>query len=429
MQPHDFVIMPVANMDDDDLDDIVDNLEFKDNVLVICKSGSMRNKRVHFIQDSFRDVNRILAKIHAWKQKNCKHFAGVVALDEEYHYSFSEAIAKEFGLCFYNRDLLDLASNKYLQRLKLSEMGIKVPDFRLINRTAPLSGIGYPNVLKIITGYGSSFVYINHNEKELSGNLRRIASCAKAGSYSYMFRQHPVRLNGEQAILDPRTQFILEEYVPGNEYSCDFMVHEGEVHVLRVVKKVEDKSHFAMFDAFMLFNPDEMPDSEFSLNYLQSFCKKVANGLGIERGVCMMDFKFSNEIVVLEITIRPGISTFVALMAQLYGFTSINKLVRQHFGLPIEFTIPKENGMVVYMTSPNYGTLTSLDTTGLERHRQHLGITRIRKYHKIGQRILHNRCNSVNLVLGYILFEHVDLHKADDFIAQVSNHVRIQVKA
>jgi len=382
----------MTSIDDDDFSAIVDNLEFKDSLLLVCDSSSVEgydlSGMAHII-DRFKDAAKLVKKIEAWQQKSGMKFAGIIGLDEEFHYSFSEHIAKAFSLDFYSRRTLDLCSNKYLQREALSKAGIKVPRFRLIEPGKAIDNIdvgdvGFPNVLKVITGYASSYIFLNKDAAELRNNLSSLARTAEADPDDEIFLPHAVEEKGRKVVLDPKRQFLVEELVCGDEYSCDFLVDSKGVHVLRVVRKFSCEGNFGFFDALLLFNPD-LHGGDFSVSSLQALCKKVSGALGINSGVCMVDFKFCKcEFVIIETTVRPGISTFIDLIAHIYNTTSLNKLVRQKLGLPVPHTLPEDAGLVVYLTALRHGTMKRFDTSRLEKAADRLGVFKVVKYYQEG---------------------------------------------
>lgn len=405
------VILVMTDMDDDDFEIIADNIEFRDRILFLCDrnySSQKRHSSLNILVDNLKDPSQMISKLKRWASSNGREFSAVIGLDEEYRYRISEAIAKYFGLEHNPRKTLDLCSNKYLQRVALSNAGIGVPNFQLIDASgsaASKARIDFPNVLKLMTGVGSAHIYLNKNQKELNANLKKLIEAARKDSSNPIL----ARYQAGTRIIDPLSKFILESYLPGTEYSCDYIVEEekGEsrgkrgaeagkpkarklkARVLRVVKKLEEKGDFGYFAGFYLHNPDADKDSEFRLKGkggLEELCTSIAQALEIKSGVCMLDFKFhKGKFYVIETTLRPGVATFVELMARQYGHISLSLAIRQRIGLPVPSRIPEKRGIVAYLNAPGKGRITKIDLSYISNSMKKLGILKLHKYCKVGE--------------------------------------------
>ena len=406
------VILILTDMDDDDFDIIVDNIEFKDNILFVCDrpySGPGRKPALNLIVDSLAKPSSLIQKIKNWGARHKKRFSAIIGLDEEYRYHISAEIARELGLRFYPHSTLHLGSNKYLQKLALSNACIGVPDFQLVGPDTLRFRIDYPNVLKLMTGVGSAHLHLNRNLKELKANLRLMDSELKKEASNPILKRY---MAGEESI-DPTSDFMLEGYLKGNEYSCDYIVEEDKseaggkgrprkngnaaghgnvrARVLRVVRKLDEKGDFGYFAGFYLFNPDTDKGSEFRLggkDGLEEFCTNIAQALNIRFGVCMLDFKFHNgKFYVIETTLRPGVATFVELMAKQYGYITLSQCIRQRLGLPTAKGLPGngKGGLVAYLNAPEKGTITKIDLSYIANNMENLGILRLHKYCEEGE--------------------------------------------
>ncbi len=421
------VILLVTNLDEDDFKAVADSLEMKDRLFLVSDRSSIRaykKRDFSYIVDSFRSPESVISRIKLWQKKNRKDFTGIIGLDEEHHYRFSSAIAREFSLEYYDSRTIDLCSNKYLQRKRLHENGVDVPKFQLL--TSPDPSIGFPNVLKLLTGYASCYVYLNNSMREFKKNWAELGKMAKRAEKDPMLASH----SSFERAFDPRHEFIVEEYIDGNEYSCDYVVRNGRANVLRVVRKYS--SRFGFFDALYLFNPDSpgSSGSEFSIKGLEDVCRKAASSLGIKRGVCMMDFMVKDgKIFVIETTIRPGISTFVNLMSTLYKTTSIDIFMKELLGSTKAFQIPKgqeKNGLVVYISAPALGRITLFDTKHFEENWHSLGVLEICKYLNTTKTI---RTLRQRLQLGYIMLKDVSQEDIPDIIRLVREKTIIEVES
>lgn len=423
VSPDDIVILVMTNIEEDDLSAIIGNFEFSENLLLVCDNKFIKNKgyKTNFIFDRLNNTKKLLAKLNLWRQKHRKNFVGIIGLDEEYRYCISESIAKKFLIDYYSRETLDIASNKLLQKNEFKKFGVAVPSFKLIGKKTKLGIMDFPNVIKITTGISSRFVYLNNNKNDLRKNIAKISGNSRRNSNCLLFN-----VSGMSNIKtpNPKNNFLLEKFVEGDEYSCDFIIDKSKAEVIRIAKKIPAKGQLGLFDALILFNPDFHEECGFKVKDIAVVCNKVAKAFRINSGVCMVDFKFNKEIFVIEASVRPGISTFIDLMAEVYGFTSINRLIRQKLNLPFAAAIPSYIGMAVNIFAPRSGLLKKFDTSYIEKHSTELSIIKIVKYYKLGERVI--KIDN-DLSVGYVLLKNINLKHADEIINKIRSSIIVEV--
>lgn len=429
----DVLLVVVTALDDDDFSSLFDNIQHKDDILLVTDKTSIENVKnisLDYIEDDFSDMNLLIKKIAQWKASNEANFIGIIGLDEEYHYSIAKRISSEFSLAYYSQETLDLVSNKYLQRAALKKASVAVPSFEIITGDGNIStSIAYPNVLKLMTGFASSYIYVNDDEKSFKLNIEEIKKVELDDSSDPMLKEHEVSSTGE--IFDPKKQFLVEEFIGGIEFSCDYVVEDGSVRVLRVVRKFVSEDFYPFFEGFLLFNPDDFKSSLFSISDLTEVCKNTASALGIQMGVCMMDFKFfKNKIYVIETTVRPGISSFVDLMSHLYGYISIDCLVAQKFSEKLSNSIPSSIGLVVYLTTTETGIVKSIDTSKIESNYKDNGLIRIFKYYAEGEKMLPipKGINRPGRLVGHVLIGNVSEDKITEVFDDIKKSFRVIVE-
>jgi hypothetical protein len=418
------LIVIVTNIDDDDFSILFDNLRYKEKVLVICdkKSAEGYKGKVKFLTDEFTDYKSLVKKIKVWEKENEKNITGIIGLDEEYHYRLSYNLSKELSLDFYDKDVLDMCSNKYLQRMVLKKAGVNVPNFELVSLENTISKISYPKVVKIVTGYASTHVYLSKNNEEFADALKNI----KNDSYEneVIFSEHSFYNDKHFEILDPKKQIIIEEFIEGTEYSCDYIVENGLIFILRVTKKITKKEHFSFFHGYYLFNPrNNLVNDCLELSDLIKVCKTSADALKINKGVCMMDFIISKgKIFVIETTTRPGISTFTDLIAKIYPFTSMDLLIRQKLGLKTEYIIPDITGLVAYITAEKEGTIKKYNTDNLKKIK---GFLKVCKYYEEGEKIFKDE--KIPKLAGYVLVSNVKSDEIENIMSEIKKNTLLEI--
>ncbi|MGV8140954.1 MAG: ATP-grasp domain-containing protein [Candidatus Woesearchaeota archaeon] len=416
------MLVVITNVEEDDVSAIIDSLEFEKNMLFLTDSVAVRNisvnlsKDIVYLLDDFRDLSSTIKNLKGMIAG--KSIVGVIGLDEEYGYSISKRMAEEFSLKFYPKDVLECASNKRLQKDVFSRFNIRIPHYFIFDihkdvSDAQLNKIGFPNILKPVRGYASFNVYKSNDVSDFRKNVMN------------------ARQNLEPTDLSESNLFMIEEYILGTEYSCDFIVGGvgRGVNVLRVTKKISGAA-IGEFEGFILFNPDFMKDAEFKLEPLKHECDKIAAAYGFSEGVYMVDFMYANgEIVILESTVRPGVATFIELMSQLYNYTSVNVLIRQRFGLPFHIDMPTKSGSVIYLRSSDLGLIENFEMEGLEHGRFGDKILSTYKIFDKGSVLTdYDYPTSRTNILGYVFFRDIKFNDIDSLRQYVAEGVSIKIR-
>ncbi|MBF0573670.1 MAG: ATP-grasp domain-containing protein [Desulfamplus sp.] len=115
---------------------------------------------------------------------------------------------------------------------------------------------------------------------------------------------------------------IIETYVEGTEYSCDFIiggteelknilgnredVYEHDVIPIRFTRKIP--SPIPVFGTTMAYEIFDISSANIDKSYLISVLANGAKALGITQAICMVDFivDVNNKVSLLEMTPRPG---------------------------------------------------------------------------------------------------------------------------
>lgn len=379
--------------------------------------------------DDFTDVPRLLAALGDWSRSTGRTFGGVLAIDDEDQFETSRAIARHFGLSFYDDATLCAASNKFLMKRRFVRHGVPTGNFLLWDGLDLRAGegVGFPNVLKTVTGSGSEYVFLNRDTGELADNARYLLDTLRDVRDDPRYREISAPLAGRTRRFDPRREFLLEEYLEGEEYSCDFAVHDGRVRLLRVVKKLGG-AFLGSFGGFYLMNTGSAAAEGLDPEDLTSVCGRVARALGVESGVQMVDLvKCRDGLRVLETSIRPGFSIFVALMLRIYGYTSLGVAARLMGGETVNGPIPEDEGLAVYLLADRPGTLKSIDTSGLDAVRGELNVIEVDLYARPGDPVVDSRHDHFDLIQGYVLVKNPGRGQVERVAARVREACVIEV--
>jgi biotin carboxylase len=148
---------------------------------------------------------------------------------------------------------------------------------------------------------------------------------------------HPnARMYGEtknqQMDFNSRRQLLVEEFIEGPEYSCDFILDEGKLEIIRLASKILDPDQ-STGTVLAYVIPGQGFDSE-NIEQLKQQLYLAARALGLNRAVCMADFIVSkNTIYLLEMTPRLGGDCLPQLIMASSGLDTI--------GLALNFSVRK----------------------------------------------------------------------------------------
>ncbi|MBF0200036.1 MAG: ATP-grasp domain-containing protein [Desulfamplus sp.] len=186
--------------------------------------------------------------------------------------------------------------DKSITRRIWKARGIDTPDSRCITSKEEAGDFfmerRVPCVLKPLDGSGSERVF----------RCTTLQSCLDA--YSTI------------TSLQKSDDVIIETWIEGTEYSCDFIIdstslpigrHECSTQAIpiRFTRKVHSPLPF--FGTIMAYELVDFPRGNISRKTFLSLLSRAANALGITQGICMIDFIVNeNGVSLLEMTPRAG---------------------------------------------------------------------------------------------------------------------------
>ncbi len=388
-----------------------------DRVLLVADPDSLdADSPPAAIADDMSDPARVIDRVAAWGQDHNTAFDAVVGIDEELHFSLSRGIASRFGLAFHAERTCLLASNKYLCKQAFLQHGVPTSPFVLISEPdlEAAARVGYPSVLKVMSGTQSQFLFRNDTPEDFVSHLGSMTKAARETRKDPRFDPQVLSASGQ--ILDPRSQFLLESFVPGTEYSCDFLVRSGAVDLVRVTRKIPGPV-LGIFGGYLLLDPSCLDREGFDRATLLSLCRSIARAFEISDGLCMVDFKGdAGRLTVLESSIRPGFSAFNHLMYQVYGYTSLALMTMAAMKEPVTLLPPAAAGAVVYLVAPPGSEKAPIDTSRLLHREKELGITALHLFDVEGSA---SEVDPTPLLRGYVLLRQPNRDTLEATVAAV----------
>jgi len=219
-------------------------------------------------------------------------------------------LAEDLALRFPSVQSIRTCRDKYAMSTSWHNSGVKTPRFALAGTEDDaadfMSKTGKTCVLKPLSGSGSELVFLC----ETTSDCRSMARLLLDG----------VGKRRENRLYRAATDcFLVEEYVDGLEYSCDFLVTKQGVEILRFSRKI--KASDAPFGTMMGYVLTTCTREGLSKSRLEVLLGKAAGALGLTDALCMADFLVcDDEIIFLELSPRPGGDCIPSLLHLATGF-------------------------------------------------------------------------------------------------------------
>ncbi|SMC65759.1 ATP-grasp domain-containing protein [Desulfocicer vacuolatum DSM 3385] len=272
--------------------DYIDLLRKKapEQLLFITQTGLEKSDRQEVLpaqEEMLCELSRPEAVMEQLKKHLKNHslaINGIACFDCE-SMMLAAYLARELNLSYHSLQTIKACRDKSVTRSLWQQNGIETPRAQRI-ASAPaamafLAQMEGPCVLKPVEGSGSERVY--RCDTALACETAWYTICS----------------------LQKQTDVIMETFVEGNEYSCDFLMTPQGARPIRFTRKIH--SPIPVFGTIMAYELVNFPRGNISPKNFERLLTKAARVLGIKRGICMLDFIVTETgASLLEMTPRPG---------------------------------------------------------------------------------------------------------------------------
>ncbi len=304
--------------------------------------------------------------------------AGIACFDCE-SMETASVLAARFGLPYPSLTAVKNCRDKYLCKQLWHEHQIPCP------RTLPVKDITGVTafletapqglVLKPFCGSGSELVFKCRTRRECSTAFDTITTGLEERSANPLFR----------ATDAGSYRMLAEEWIPGPEYSCDFLLENGKAVILRKTRKIKmDNRPFGTISGYALCtDANQGNHNDLAPNHhdgLAEILSKAAGALGIRTGICMVDFIIrGNTPVLIEMTPRPGGDCLPFLLKEAGNFDMLGMAIDAAAGIPWkhEKMVPYKPWVAYRIHARKEGILKRINTDALT------GDKRVKKVHLI----------------------------------------------
>ncbi len=244
------------------------------------------------------DAEKVTAAVAKHLAENGLELSGVACFDCENMFMAS-SLAAAFGLPYPGFKAISNCRDKYLSKQIWKKNQVACPDVRPVTEKNEVLAFfaSHPSgiVLKPMMGAGSELVFNCRTPQECKDSFKTVMAGLKKR------RSNPLFCAPGQ-----RTAVVLaEETIDGLEFSCDFIIREHRLTIIRLTRKIKPANKpFGTVSGYII--PASLPGTD-TLSRLESELIIAARSLGIESGICMVDFIVTRSgPVLIEMTPRPG---------------------------------------------------------------------------------------------------------------------------
>lgn len=335
-------------------------------------------------------------------------------------------IADLFELSYPSAKAVAKCRDKYICRDIWRQAGLTCPEVKLVHKA--LDAVSFqqkikgPTVLKPLTGSGSELILLCTDEEQCLAGFDTLQSRLANHLDSRMYA--PYILEGKK--IDPRKVFVIEEFISGDEYSCDFSVDGDDVEIIRIARKILDpKQAFGTTLAYFL--PSPLPKGLDE----NTFCDQLrvaAKSLGLNRAICMLDFIVcDNQAFMIELAPRPGGDCLPPLLLKSSGMDIL--------GFALDFAegqsfVPGaseqwRNLVGVRLFATSGGKIEKIDSSALIKDAR---VVEFYLKRGPGHRVILPPENYESRLLGYVIFEPMGFESVESQCFEIASKLKIEMK-
>lgn len=367
------------------------------------------------------DLQDSAGVLSALKEHVMRHgltISGVVSYDCE-SLGLAAFIAQELGVSFPTVEAIANCRSKYRSKHIWQTHGVGCPAAELIQSEEEMfhafDKLNQRVVMKPLSGSGGELVLSAQTKSEAMAAFKIIRDRLSIHENHRMYDDNVLCQSGDHT----RSCVVMEELIDGEEYSCDFMLMQGEVTVIRLAKKlVSEASCFGTILAYEL--PATLPHG-WTLERLNDQLKRAAQSLGLSSTLAMVDFKFfSDDIYFLELTPRLGGDCLVSLIQASAGVDMLELSLDFAQGKVIHLPPPEQWKRVVgmHLLADKAGILTMYDISAMCEDER---VVECYMKRLVGDQIKIPPDDYDLRILGHVIFEPQTGRGLKDQCAELSN--------
>lgn len=312
----------------------------------------------------------------------------------------------ELGLRFPSWEAIARCRSKFESKKIWTGRGVASPIASIASSLPETLGFfkshGRDMVLKPVAGSGSELLFHCNAESDVRKAVAVLEEELPKRRGNPLFRPFPGPAG--DSFIDPCACWVVEEFISGPEFSCDFVLQDGEVLFIRETGKI--KAADKPFGSVLAYTFPPRYPAGFQKRILKEVLKKATNSLGFDWGFFMVDYILHEGIpILIEMTPRPGGDSIPELVRAATGLDTLAlylDFARGDYKEPEEPALPPESFASLNFFAPSEGRIQLLDGAKVQAspHVKKLFF----KKHK-GDRVILPPKDYDNRLLGYCIIQ------------------------
>lgn len=220
-------------------------------------------------------------------------------------------------------------------------------------------------VLKPLSGSGSELLFHCCSESEVIDSVKIMSSQLVRRKDNPLYAD--ITDPSSSRTINPREEWIVEEYVDGSEFSCDFILHNKNIKIIRETGKI--KAPDSPFGTVMCYTVPPVYPLNFSKESLEKTLMSAVRNLGYDWGYFMADFIIRDaRAIIIELTPRPGGDSLPDLIMAASGEDTLKIYLELITGQYMDLntvTLPSKPCASINFFAPREGIIEQIDYTAI----------------------------------------------------------------
>ena len=336
-----------------------------------------------FIEVDLHPIETLAERAFAAIKASGLHF-DAIATFEDGAGPLTALLANALGLPGHPLLSIGFSKNKIFTREVCLEAGIPSPRFFRIKSAADLaaaaSHVGFPAVLKPISGFSSIATYLVKDEAQLRQRYSQTVTDAKGH-----LKTTGVHSDDELDLIWAKGfDMTLEEFLDGEEFDVDILLSEGEPVYANVIRDLPQP--------YMKETGSQMPPAfpADKQTEMIEFAEWVLQALEFRNGAFHVEVKYtSNGPRLIEVNARIGGGPIYYFHRHVWGIDLVEQYLLTYLGVPIrpqKAPQPLTYLLTSDLPSPYSGTVTHADF--LEPIAHHPKVIQYKTKVEVGQKVI-----------------------------------------